>query len=234
MVMVVGVDGCPHGWLCLRLDTETGALTHTVHASAQALLTEEPRPAAMAIDMPIGLPAAGSRACDLEARKLLSGPRKSSVFPAPIRPAIHAPTHDLASEITHQVDGRRVSAQAYGLFHKIGRLDARLTPEHQAWVHEVHPEVSFWAWNGGLPLLDGKKTRPGRAERRALIDAHFGRDARKAVRDAYLVRAVSHDDIHDAFAALWTSRRLLAGTARRVPTTPAPLDDTGLRMEIWY
>jgi predicted RNase H-like nuclease len=39
------------------------------------------------IDILIGLPDRGSRACDVEARALLGKPRSSSVFPAPIRRA---------------------------------------------------------------------------------------------------------------------------------------------------
>ena len=39
------------------------------------------------------------------------------------------------------------------------------------------------------------------------------------------------DDLHDALAALWTARRIRAGTARTFPDEPA-LDARGLRMAI--
>ena len=41
---------------------------------------------ALAIDIPIGIPEAGARPADREARALL-GPRRNSVFPAPVRAA---------------------------------------------------------------------------------------------------------------------------------------------------
>lgn len=48
-----------------------------------------------AIDIPIGLPPDRPRHCDITARALL-GPRRSSVFPAPVRNVIAADSFDLA------------------------------------------------------------------------------------------------------------------------------------------
>jgi len=44
---------------------------------------------------------------------------------------------------------------------------------------------------------------------------------------------VAPDDIADAFAALWSAERLLAGTAQRLPEAPVH-DSYGLPMHIWY
>ena len=41
------------------------------------------------------------------------------------------------------------------------------------------------------------------------------------------------DDLNDAFAALWTARRILLGQAQRIPDEP-DIDARGLRMEMWY
>ena len=234
MAIVAGVDGCPAGWLCVRLDTETGELTHDVFPTAAELLADEPRPAVLAIDMPIGLPDAGSRACDLEARALLGRPRGSSVFPAPVRPAIGATTQEEASRLTRAVDGRGVASQAFGLFPKIRTLDEALTPEHQTWVHEVHPEVSFRAWNGGVAVAETKSSAAGRAARRALIEARYGATPIDAVRSRWLVRQVRTDDIHDAFAALWSAQRIHRGDAEVLPDGGGAIDATGLRMEIRF
>jgi len=78
-----------------------------------------------------------------------------------------------------------------------------------------------------------KKTQDGRAERGRLIDGRYGAEAANEVRDCYLVKDVGHDDINDAFAALWTAERILAGTASVIPDQP-PVDAAGLRMEMWH
>jgi predicted RNase H-like nuclease len=78
-----------------------------------------------------------------------------------------------------------------------------------------------------------KKTREGWAERRRLIDARYGAATADEVRGRYPVKDVGHDDINDAFAALWTAERILSGTASVIPD-PAPVDAAGLRMEMWY
>jgi predicted RNase H-like nuclease len=235
MAIVAGVDGCRGGWICITKDVSTGLLRSARYPDATALIAQQPRSAILAVDMPIGLVPGCWRACDLEARNLLGPKRRNSVFSAPIRSALDAKSQDEASEITQKTDGRRVSAQSFSIYRKVRDLDAVLSADvsFQSWVVEVHPEVCFWAWNGGK-AMDHKKTRgPGRAERRRLVDAHYGPDAFDRVRSRYLVKDVGHDDINDAFAALWTAERILAGTARVIPSQP-PVDSKGLRMEMWY
>jgi predicted RNase H-like nuclease len=205
------------------------------HATAAALISQQPLPVVIAIDIPVGLTDAGRRLCDDEARRLLGWPRRNSVFPPPVRPALNASSRAQASRITRRVDGRGVGAQAWAIFHKIGEVDALLSADVrlQDRVHEVHPELCFWAWNAGRPMSHRKTTPQGQAERRRLIDAHFGSKAVAEVRGRYLVKDVGHDDIQDAFAALWTAERIVAGTAVVIPASP-PSDAAGLRMEMWY
>ena len=91
MAIVAGVDGCKGGWFCAAKDAGTDSIWFGVYDNAKLLLQQQPEPLIIAIDIPIGLPEAGPRMCDIEARKLL-GPRRSSVFPAPIRPALQGNT----------------------------------------------------------------------------------------------------------------------------------------------
>jgi predicted RNase H-like nuclease len=79
----------------------------------------------------------------------------------------------------------------------------------------------------------GKTSHRGRSERRRLVDRYFGPAAYTAVRDQHLLRDVGHDDILDAFAALWTAERILRGASHSLPERP-PIDRYGLRMEIVY
>lgn len=235
MSFIAGVDGCRAGWLCIWKDIETGKTSHQVFPYAHDLIHQIPMPSVIAIDIPIGLTDAGKRECDCQARKLLGQPRGTSVFPAPIRPALAAKSRMEASEITRVMDGRGVGAHAWAIVPKVKEIDSILArqPDLQNVVHEVHPELSFWAWNGWKPMSMAKKKSEGKAQRRRLIDAYFGNEIFQSIRSGNCKKDVADDDINDALAALWTAERILEGKAQRIPEMP-PSDSCGLRMEMWY
>jgi predicted RNase H-like nuclease len=229
---IAGADGCKAGWICLVRQLETGAIEAHCFASARHLLHQQPAPALLCIDIPIGLTDAGPRDCDVAARTLLGPPRASSVFPAPIRPVLEARSWEEACAIRQRLEGKRMSKQAWGIVGKVRDVDRELH-SHAALrdrVHEVHPEVSFAAW-AGHAMRHPKRSRTGRAERLALIASYFGPDAYPRVRARFPAKHVAHDDIADAFAVLWTAERIAHGTARTLPVAP-PHDPHGLRMEI--
>lgn len=233
-VLLAGADGCPSGWLCITRDRATGAINSGIHANARDLFSQRPTPALLCIDIPIGLPDRGPRDADLHARATLAPHRSSSVFPCPIRPALDATDYAEASAANRSIDGKGISQQAFAIYPKIRDVDEalRADPSLRDRVREVHPEVCFWAWNGGRPMPYAKKTPEGHADRRALIDTHFGPHAFDKVRAAHpRKREASDDDIADAFAALWTAERVHAGTARTLPES-VPFDRFGLRMEM--
>jgi len=171
MAVVAGIDGCRGGWLCLTKDLATGMVEARILTLIDELLDLDPRPAVAMIDIPIGMPEAGPRACDREARARLGGPRRSSVFPAPIRPMLAAATYEVACRIGAAADGRKLSRQAWGIVPKIREVDGfvRAVPGRLGWLREVHPEVSFCVWNGGRAMAHGKKSAAGRAEREKLL-----------------------------------------------------------------
>jgi predicted RNase H-like nuclease len=107
-----------------------------------------------------------------------------------------------------------------------------LRPEHQARVREVHPELIFMQWNCGEPIAHGKKTPTGRQLRMGFVAENFGPGAFEQVRQAHARSDVADDDICDAFAALFTARRIWQGSALPVPEQPT-WDRKGLRMEMW-
>ena len=235
MLIIAGVDGCKTGWLCIVKDFDSGLITSTGFSNARLLLQQEPEPSIIAVDIPIGLTEAGPRQCDIEARKLLGFPRRSSVFPAPIRPALKSRTREQADSIRRAVEGLGVSAQSFGIYNKVSEFDEILSLQShlQERVKEVHPEVCFWAWNDKQAMLYSKKSANGRTERHNLVVKHFGAKIIEDTRAKYPVKSVSHDDIYDAFAALWTAERIFNGKAGVIPNLP-PHDAMGLRMEIWY
>lgn len=233
--IVAGVDGCKGGWLCLTRRVGGGPVESRVYATARELFAQRPQPAVFAIDIPIGLPEAGSRECDREARRVLGWPRCTSVFPAPIRPALQARTREEASAITERIDGRKVGAQAWNLYGKIREVDEALAAMRPGGpvVREAHPEVCFWAWNGGDAIAAPKRSLEGRSTRRAMVDKGLGPNAFAEIRSANRKRSVADDDILDAFATLWTAERILRGSARTLPEEP-PRDPEGLPEEIVY
>lgn len=235
MVWVAGADGCKRGWFRAARETGTGELRFEVFREASELLRAAPSPRVLGLDIPIGLTESGPRACDVAARDALRPLRASSVFPAPVRPALGARTRVEASDITARCDGRLVSSQAFGLYAKIREVDALLVKsgEARARIREVHPEVCFWAWNDGEPMRAPKKTPAGLRQRKALAEKWLGPGVLARARAEHARRGVGDDDILDAIAALWTATRIAEGRARTLPAIP-PVDTTGLRMEIVY
>lgn len=232
MPIIAGIDGCPSGWLCLTKDTSSGVVQARILADIGELLMFDPLPAVVLIDVPIGMTESGPRSCDLAARAVLKRPRASSVFPAPVRAMLTANTYGEACAIGVQTDGRKPSKQLWNILPKIREVDAflRSLDAHPGWLREVHPEVSFCLWNGNKAMSHSKKSVAGRAEREALVVARYG--AAYADAQSTLPRGkYRNDDLLDAFAALWSAERVVAGHALTLPGVP-PIDSCGLPMEI--
>lgn len=235
MLPILGVDACKGGWICIGKDLASGSIFSAVYASVDELLVAISNPIVVAIDIPIGLTESGPRECDLRARQMLGSPRSSSVFPAPLRQALEATSREEADEITRSIDGKGVAAQAWGIYPRIREVDLvlRADPRARRFTYEVHPELSFMVWNDQSPLAESKKTYDGMRLRGDLIEAVYGREARAAVRHDQPKKLVADDDIHDAFAALWTAERIYSGLAEMIPNPPS-IDLEGLEMAMWY
>jgi len=230
--MLLGVDGCRSGWLALTAGIEGTEVRDQLHLEARSLLGQ-PGWQLMAIDIPIGLPERGSRACDQEARRLL-GARRSSVFPAPIRAVLAARDHQQACLISRQQQGKGLSVQSFNILAKIRIIDELLQadPSLAYRIHEVHPELIFQQWNDGRPMEHGKKTAQGKQERLQLVETEFP-GAWATIRQRHRRSDVADDDILDALAALHTARRLQHGHALQLPSQPPiEIDACGLPMRI--
>lgn len=232
MSFLAGVDSCKFGWLCITEEVSTGKIGSKVYRTAQELFTQTPKPFVFAIDIPIGLTDTGPRLCDIQARQRL-GSRKSSVFPAPIRPALYAGNRVEADAIRRKIENCGVSAQSFGIYHKVAEVDEILTSSSNTTIKEVHPELCFWAWNNQKAMSSSKKKIKGRLERHRLVAEHFGEESIEIIRGRHLVKNVAHDDIYDAFAALWTAKRIHKKIAKRIPESVVT-DEKGLSMEMWF
>jgi predicted RNase H-like nuclease len=221
---VTGVDAYRGGWVAVTL--RDGRLTQVRAAPALAVLLTDPGAAGLnatvAVDMPLGLLAAGWRTCDRAAARLL-GPRRSSVFAIPPRPVWEQDSYPVANALCKQLTGNGMSAQAYGLRARLLEADAyRQTCGFP--LHEVHPELAFAAM-AGAPLADSKHTPAGRARRRELL-------AGQGICLPEPAPAPLTDTL-DAAAVAWSAHRIATGTARTVPSD-GQTDEHGRRITISY
>jgi predicted RNase H-like nuclease len=231
-VTVLGVDGCKGGWIAVAWDGGEGD-------TPQARIVQRfedivsMNADVIAVDIPIGLPdiARNGRGCDGEARRRLKG-KASSVFPAPARATLQARDHGEASAINRKFSdpSHGISAQAYNILAKIAEVDGLISPPLQSRVHEVHPELCFYAMNGDMSVREKKREADGQEKRMALLRRNGFPFDRMAHPEAPR-RHWGLDDLIDACACAWSARRIRDGVNLRFLADP-PLDGRGLRMEI--
>ncbi len=230
---VSGVDGCPGGWVAVHWDGGACARAELYEGFAALLQGQAD---VIAVDMPIGLPDLAGRDCERLARQRL-GQRQSSVFAVPSRAAAMETDYRRSCEVNlaHSDPPKKVSKQCFNLLPKIREIDGLITPDMQARVFEVHPELAFWALNGEEPLPVAKKIKSranpeGLAFRRALLRAN-GFPIDSLVTGTWPKSKVGEDDILDACACAWSAMRIFRGEHVTLPQNPVR-DGRGLRMEI--
>ena len=224
---VAGVDGCRSGWFWFKL-YESGRTEAELVSLVDVLQCRPEGLRALAIDIPVGL-LDGPRACDIGARILLGTTRRSSVFPPPCRSALAVGEYAEMCRINKSITGKKVTLQACSIAPKIKEVDDAITPTHQSWAFEVHPEVCFWHFAGASPMTYKKKSPAGREGRVKLLEAYLPRIANHLPsRPA----GVGMDDLLDAAVAALTAQRWMRGEAVRV--CEPQHDAKGLRVEIVY
>ena len=226
---VLGVDGCRGGWVVAEADPDLNNLNFKLVPDLSGVC-DDARPLVV-IDVPIGLPEAGARQCDMEARRLV-GKRRSSVFPAPMRAALDGwEDYSRACDLNQAARGKKLSKQTFAILKKIRDVDQLMTPELQAVVREGHPEVTFRTLAGTV-LEFNKSSHEGKAERLRILEKLGVRFDPTAERDTIGRSRVAEDDIIDAVAMLVTARRILLGRETVLPTRCVWRDPQGLRIEI--
>ena len=231
---VGGLDGCRAGWVLAALGPE-GLEVRVVPTFAEVVAeVDDGTLAALAVDMPIGLPDHdGPRAADRQARRRL-GARRSSVFPTPVRATLGALDYADALAISRQVSGKGLSKQAFNLLARIAEVDRIMTPAHQDRVFECHPELAF-AQLAGVPAAPTPSTR-----RRASTSAStcwpgplVGRRAPGLAEAAGAPgRGAGADDVVDAVAIALVAEAVAAGSDEVERLGDGARDRRGLRMEI--
>src|SRR5487761_2412865 len=221
---IVGVDACKSGWIAVVL---RGASASAIHLrNIDNLGAVIPDVEVVAIDIPIGLPTAGRRLADIEAKTVL-GKRASTLFVVPVRAALEAPTHSEATRLSQELSGFGISQQSYALAPKILEVEHWL-PSAPCPVWEVHPELSFAELQGSV-MTSSKKSWAGMLKRRdALLRVGIGLD--HVMGDAS--ERAATDDMLDAAVAAWSAQRIFEGHARSIPAI-APVDSSGRKIAIW-
>ena len=237
----VGVDGCRGGWFSVGLGL--GNFETEVFCTFSELLDYYGDAKLILIDIPIGLPEGqGGRDCDREAREKLGRPRASSVFPTPTRQAVQQALrepedHKSAVRVEQEVAGKGIGIQTFNIAPKMAGVDEVMRTRGanaKPVVREVHPELLFWALNGGKPMESSKKGKLGRDERLCVL---LGTEPRAhRICDIACLKfrrnVVARDDILDALAAAVAAYHH-HDRLKTLPECP-PNDAKGLRMEIVY
>jgi predicted RNase H-like nuclease len=197
------VDGVPGGWVVVRVGD---GVRWTVCADAAAVLAATAGCVAVGVDIPLGLPASGSRrACDAATAAAL-GRARASVFACPPREVLAEPTYEGACAVARGLTGRAISLQSFHIGAKIREWDA--LPERPAHVVEVHPELAFRRMAPDVAFA-AKKSARGAGQRIAALAR--GLDVAAALAD--LPAGARLDDVLDALAAAWSARRCAQGRA---------------------
>lgn len=207
----VGVDWASGLWVTVALGDDVSITTypsilnvwHDHKTSAEAML----------VDIPIGLPESGTRACDRAAKSMLKD-RSSTVFSVPGRDIVETDNYCDAREANNDSLG----SQSWWLFPRIREVDVFLQEVNGAInrIYESHPEVCFAALAG--EPIQSKNSEAGvddRVARLKALDENLHVEIREFVDERRDDAAWHHhiskgriDDVVDA--------AVLAGTAAKL------------------
>ena len=232
--LLAGVVPCRGGWLVAGGKLVGTGLFPDEPFVAKGLIDvidAVPSYSITALAAPIGLPdkpTARGRQCEQEARRILGWPRLGAITSTPALPvAERAKNFDQAVAL----NGGRLSRVTWGQIKHIREVRSAVQSHIQRNVYEVHPELSFHQLNGDRSLIFGKRTPEGQKERAEILVTRMQNLATRISADP--PRGATRPNVLDAYAALWTARRIAARAATRLPENPEWNAD-GLRMELMF
>lgn len=235
----IGIDGSPDGWFAV-IYSESGYQEAKLYDSIERVWSEHGDVAEnVLVDVPIGLRENSSepRPCDERAREKLGWPRSSSVYPVPVRGAVHEKSYSEAKAIQEKKTNGSLGKQVWNICDNIAEVDIFLRktkPTAQDCVRESHPEICFWALNNPNEATEYSKTGQPAAgfwERVGILE-EVDKNVLQSIRDAAteLNKDVGNDDIVDAFALALTASPK-TGEIRRIGGEE---DSEGISMEMVY
>ena len=232
--LLAGVVPCRSGWLVAggKL-VGTGVFPEAAFVAKKLIEVIDAVPAytVIALASPIGLPDKPSprgRRGEQEARGILGWPRLGAITSAPtLAVAARAKTYEEGVAL----NGGRLNRVVWGQIRRIREVREVVQSHLQRNVFEVHPDLSFHQLNGDQSLLHGKRTPEGQKEREEILVRRMQNVANRLSEES--PRGASRANLLDAYAVLWTARRIVARAAVRMPDSPEWNGD-GLRMELVY
>lgn len=249
---LAGVAACRAGWIALGRDAGAGEASARVYPRLEFLIEALAADAVLVVDMPIGLPDTidgPGRDAEKAVRPLL-GERQSSVFSTPARAAVEIASGPHADPLQrrealaaageaarrHSRPPRGIAIQSFARFPRILELDRmlRARPALAGSVFESHPEVAYWALNGGTAMACPRTVRnvvdpAGMEERRRLLLEH---GLSRTLLYSPAPGGATQDELLSAAAMLAVANRVAAGLARPFPDPPGR-DRHGLPIAIW-
>lgn len=245
----VGVDWASGTWVAVEVTGKEANVK--THPSMLNVWDEYSDADAILMDIPIGLPEEGTRACDEEARKKL-GSDWMRVFKTPCREAVWTDDYAGAKDKNQSEGSGGIGSQSWWFIPQIREVDVFLKrfEEVRGKVYESHPEVCFTMFNADKPLPK-KDSKEGRKRRLKILreeEPDTGEDISNFVENRskdktewhYRIQSGRRDDVIDAAVLAVTAKRVSLSSRDDeldYPFLPedlneAPKDAEGLPMEI--
>jgi predicted RNase H-like nuclease len=109
----------------------------------------------------------------------------------------------------------------------------RANPGSRHFLYEVHPHLSFLELRGGLRERVPGKGKPRFRDQLSYLCDVYPSDTLYQALTAFRHAEASRHDVLDAFAMLWSAKRIATSRAERLPSMPV-YDARGFDMAIWY
>ena len=109
----------------------------------------------------------------------------------------------------------------------------RANPGIAHYLFEVHPRLSFLELEGGFAASEHPRDKLRLRDRLSCLCDVYPSGTLYDALTAYPRSEVGKIDILDAFAMLWSAKRIATSRAERLPSTPV-FDSRGFDMAIWY
>lgn len=240
MSKYIGVDWASKGWFGVILE-DGGEYDTDFFPSIWSLWKYHSDADRIFIDIPIGLPTDSRRACDVDAKRKLKR-HQSRVFYTPVRDAVYEQNLEDAKE-TNEAAGYSIQNQAWGIVPRIREVDEFIDehPGARDRVFETHPELCFYALNGGSPVAEPKTSAEGIDRRKAILADEYA-DAEVIYEDCvdrytspdYASFLSAADDVLDALVAAVSARRDPDRLTRVPVGGEPPRDERDLPMQIVF
>lgn len=231
----IGIDISKGSWIAVIIDEHD--FTIKKYTSINDIVNHHENIGSMIIDVPIGLPENIDEAVcrpDTQARNLLSGTRKSSVFSVPCRQAVWANTIEDARQLNIAILGKSIASQSFGMQKYLREVDMFLdkNSQYKNEILESHPEVLFAILNNGKSIAESKLTENGLNARIDILSKYYPKayELKNFFSENKYPKSIQ-DDIVDAFSLALAGYLGKDYGYKSIPEKPK-IDSKGILMQM--